>query len=83
MLRTLDPIRRARPRIALPPVVHEVPIGHRLQVVVSSTDLAYAGPTAANEYRVALAGEAGMRVLPLPLAAEPTPLAEEVVSQAA
>ena len=43
-------------RIALPPVAHQVPVGHRLQVVVSSTDQAYAVPAATRVYRVDLTG---------------------------
>ena len=44
--------------VALPAVSHQVPIGHRLQLVVSSTDQAYAVPTRAAAYRVGLAGPA-------------------------
>ena len=44
--------------VALPAVSHQVPVGHRLQLVVSSTDQAYAVPTRAAAYRVGLAGPA-------------------------
>ncbi len=40
--------------VALPSVVHRVPIGHRVQVVVASTDQAYAGPSDSAVYTVAL-----------------------------
>lgn len=48
--------------VALPPVAHQVPVGHRLQVVVSSTDQAYAVPATAAFYTVGLAD--GALVLP-------------------
>ncbi len=44
--------------VALPAVSHQVPVGHRLQLVVSSTDQAYAVPARAAAYRVGLAGPA-------------------------
>ena len=40
--------------VALPPVVHRLPIGHRLQLVVSTTDQAYAGPSDVSQYTIAL-----------------------------
>ena len=43
--------------VALPAVAHQVPVGHRLRVVVSSTDQAYAPPRTAAVHTVALAGE--------------------------
>jgi ABC-2 type transport system ATP-binding protein len=49
--------------VALPPVAQQVPVGHRLQLVVSSTDQAYAVPRAAAAYSVALAGDPAL-VLP-------------------
>ncbi len=51
-------------QVALPAVAHQVPVGHRLQVVVSSTDQAYAGPTKAAVYQVGLSGD---RALALPV----------------
>ena len=53
-VRGLVPGRAREVMVALPPVAHEVPVGHRLQLVVSSTDQAYAVPAAAATYRVAL-----------------------------
>ncbi|GHJ37408.1 alpha/beta fold hydrolase [Streptomyces sp. TS71-3] len=44
-------------RITLPAVDHEVVAGHRLRVVLTSTDLAYASPAAAATYTVAPAGD--------------------------
>ena len=44
-------------QVALPAVAHQVPVGHRLRVVISSTDQAYAFPTAAAVYTVDLDGE--------------------------
>ena len=62
----LSGLTRGRPErvtVALPPVSHQVPVGHRLQVVVSTTDQAYALPEHAAVYQVALAGD---RALVLP-----------------
>ncbi|MDP9241312.1 MAG: ATP-binding cassette domain-containing protein, partial [Actinomycetota bacterium] len=50
-------------RISLPAVVHDFPAGHRMRVVVSSTDQAYALPPGARTYRVSLAGDSAL-VLP-------------------
>ncbi len=41
--------------VALPAVSHQVPVGHRLRLVVATTDSAYAGPTDPATYSVALA----------------------------
>ena len=41
--------------MALPAVAHQVPVGHRLQLVVSSTDQAYAVPVRPAVYRIGLA----------------------------
>ncbi|MGF1430112.1 alpha/beta fold hydrolase [Kitasatospora sp. LaBMicrA B282] len=41
--------------VNLPAVDHEVPAGHRLRLVLASTDLAYASPTPAATYQIALA----------------------------
>ena len=59
----LVPGRPATVDVALPPVAQQVPVGHRLQLVVSSTDQAYAVPRAAAAYSVALAGDPAL-VLP-------------------
>lgn len=40
--------------VALPSIVHRLPIGHRLQLVVSSTDQAYAGPSETATYAIAV-----------------------------
>ncbi|WP_194909087.1 alpha/beta fold hydrolase [Catenulispora rubra] len=42
-------------RVTLPEVVHDFAAGHRLTLVVSTTDLAYQTPATARTYRVALA----------------------------
>ncbi len=65
-------------RVRLPTVVLDAPAGHRLRLVVSSTDAAYALPDDARTYAVALApaqgpaqgGEAQEGVLRLALADE-------------
>ncbi|HET9873081.1 MAG TPA: alpha/beta fold hydrolase [Propionibacteriaceae bacterium] len=59
----LEPGVERTVRVALPPVANRVQIGHRLQLVVSSTDQAYAGPAAAGSYRIDLGGA---RALVLP-----------------
>ena len=48
--------------VALPAVSHQVPVGHRLQLVLATTDSAYAGPVAPATYTLGLAG--GDLVLP-------------------
>jgi ABC-2 type transport system ATP-binding protein len=62
-------------RVALPPVAHQVPVGHRMQVVASSTDQAYAVPSGTSVYRVDL-GASEQLVLPRlqASAADPTRL---------
>ena len=55
-LQGLTPGRPVEVEVALPSVVRTVAAGHRLQVVVSSTDLAYAVPRDARVYTVALVG---------------------------
>ncbi|MFC1435653.1 alpha/beta fold hydrolase [Streptacidiphilus sp. N1-3] len=42
--------------VHLPAVDHEVPAGHRLRLVLSSTDLAYASPVLPASYTVGLVG---------------------------
>lgn len=53
----LDPTKPMPVTIALPPVSHKVPVGHRLQLVISTTDQAYSNATRAAQYDVALAGD--------------------------
>ncbi|MEV4561909.1 alpha/beta fold hydrolase [Kitasatospora sp. NPDC049285] len=43
-------------QVRLPAVDHDFPAGHRLRLVLASTDLAYATPAQAATYRVAAAG---------------------------
>ena len=43
-------------QIALPAVDHDFPAGHRLRLVLASTDLAYASPAEPATYRAAVAG---------------------------
>jgi len=54
----LTPGRAAPVEVALPAVSHQVPVGHRLQVVISSTDQAYAVPSQPAVYRIRLSGPA-------------------------
>jgi ABC-2 type transport system ATP-binding protein len=58
----LTPARPERVQVALPTVAHQVPVGHRLRLVVASTDQAYAVPAVAAVYSVALAGEPTLRL---------------------
>ena len=60
--------------VALPAVAHQVPVDHRLQVVISSTDQAYALPTTAAVYQIALSGD---RTLALPQVALTSPDADQ------
>jgi ABC-2 type transport system ATP-binding protein len=53
----LTPGKPTRVSVALPAVAHQVPVEHRLQVVVATTDQAYARPGPPAVYSVALAGE--------------------------
>ncbi|MGI8457610.1 MAG: alpha/beta fold hydrolase [Propionibacteriaceae bacterium] len=62
-VRGLTPGTAQTIRVALPPVSHEVPVGHRVQLVVASTDQAYAVPRSAAVYQIGLVG--GSVVLPL------------------
>jgi ABC-2 type transport system ATP-binding protein len=43
--------------VALPSVSHQVPVGHRLQVVISTTDQAYSVPAKSAIYSIGLAGD--------------------------
>ncbi len=69
-LTDLTPGRATTVRVALPAVATQVPVGHRLRLVVSSTDQAYAVPAAPTAYTVELAGDRGLAVPMLPLTAE-------------
>ena len=53
----LDPDKPMRVTIALPAVTHKVPVDHRLQLVITTTDQAYANAVVAARYEVALAGD--------------------------
>jgi ABC-2 type transport system ATP-binding protein len=48
--------------VRLPSVVRDIPAGHRLRVVLSTTDQAYAMPQEARLYRISLAGDAALTV---------------------
>ena len=50
----LVPGRTTTVEVALPVVAHTVPVGHRLRLVLATTDSAYAGPVTPATYRVAL-----------------------------
>jgi ABC-2 type transport system ATP-binding protein len=54
--------------IALPAIVRDIPVGHRLRVVLASTDQAYALPQEARAYRIGLAGNSALSVPQVPLA---------------
>jgi ABC-2 type transport system ATP-binding protein len=58
----LDANTPQRVTVALPAVSHKVPVGHRLQLVVSTTDQAYANAVQAAGYRVTLAGDAAVAI---------------------
>jgi ABC-2 type transport system ATP-binding protein len=53
----LDPTQPARVTVALPAVSHKVPVGHRLRLVISTTDQAYANGVSAARYDVTVAGD--------------------------
>jgi ABC-2 type transport system ATP-binding protein len=53
----LTPNRPTRVTVALPAVAHQVPVEHRLQVVVSTTDQAFALPGQSAVHTLALGGE--------------------------
>ncbi len=55
--------------IALPAVVHDVDAGHRLRLVLSSTDQAYAMPATPQRYTVELTGDGALSVPVVALAA--------------
>jgi ABC-2 type transport system ATP-binding protein len=50
----LDPRNPQQVTVALPTVSHKVPVGHRLQLVVSTTDQAYTNAVQAANYQVGL-----------------------------
>jgi ABC-2 type transport system ATP-binding protein len=60
------PAEGATVTIALPAVVLDLPPGHRLRVVLSTTDQAYATPTATQVYAVDLGGDRALTVPVLP-----------------
>jgi ABC-2 type transport system ATP-binding protein len=60
----LDPTRPVRVTVALPAVSHKVPVGHRLQLVIATTDQAYANAVSAARYNVTVAGDRAA-VIPL------------------
>jgi ABC-2 type transport system ATP-binding protein len=62
----LEASKPLRVTVALPAVSHKVPVGHRLQLVVSTTDQAYANEVHAAGYQVRLAGDAAA---PIPVIA--------------
>ncbi|MFI1517675.1 alpha/beta fold hydrolase [Kitasatospora cineracea] len=51
-------------QVALPAVDHEFPAGHRLRLVLASTDLAYASPAQAATYTVSAAGPLSVPTVP-------------------
>jgi len=53
--------------IALPAIVRDVPAGHRLRVVLSSTDQGYAVPVTARGYQISLAGDSMLTIPVIPL----------------
>jgi ABC-2 type transport system ATP-binding protein len=62
----LDPTQPVRVTVALPAVSHKVPVGHRLQLVITTTDQAYANAVPAARYDVTVAGD---RAAAIPLLA--------------
>jgi ABC-2 type transport system ATP-binding protein len=64
----LTPDQPTTVEVALPAVAHQVPVGHRLRVVVSSTDQAYANPKTGAVYGIAVAGAAELTLPRLPSA---------------
>ena len=67
-LHALTPDQPTTVDVALPAVAHQVPVGHRLRVVVSSTDAAYANRKSGTVYRIGLAGTPQLTVPQLPTA---------------
>lgn len=61
-------------RLTLPAIDHEVGKGHRLRLVLASTDLAYASPAAPATYTVSLKGDLSVPTAPeVTAAATPLP----------
>jgi ABC-2 type transport system ATP-binding protein len=58
----LDPNKPLRVRIALPAITHQVPVGHRLQLVLATTDQAYANPAQPANYDIKLTGEPAVTI---------------------
>ncbi len=58
----LAPGRPRTVQLVLPSVVHDVPVGHRLQLVIASTDQAYAVPDQASVYQIAVAPGAALTI---------------------
>jgi ABC-2 type transport system ATP-binding protein len=58
----LDPSKPLRAAVALPAISHKVPVDHRLQLVISTTDQAYASAVQAARYHVSLAGDPGVAI---------------------
>ncbi|TJZ74888.1 alpha/beta fold hydrolase [Rhodococcus oryzae] len=54
--------------VALPGIAFQVPQGHHLEVVVTTTDQAYANPLSPAQFSVALADDAGLLVPSVPAA---------------
>ncbi len=52
--------------VTLPGIAFQVPQGHHLEVVVTTTDQAYANPLSPAQYSVALADDAGLLVPSVP-----------------
>ncbi|MGO1974386.1 MAG: alpha/beta fold hydrolase [Propionibacteriaceae bacterium] len=71
----LTPGRAARVQVTLPPVVRQVPTDHRLRLVVSSTDQAYATPTRSTSMRIGLA-EPELVLPEFPTAGSPAPVVD-------
>ena len=61
-LTRLDPKKPLRVTVALPAISHKVPVDHRLQLVVSTTDQAYANAVQAASYQVGLADKTGVAI---------------------
>ncbi|MFE1336140.1 CocE/NonD family hydrolase [Streptomyces sp. NPDC058733] len=60
--------------LTLPAIDHEVRRGHRLRLVLASTDLGYASPAAPATYTVSLRGDLGVPTAPgVTIAAAPLP----------
>ena len=58
----LHPNKPLRVTVALPAISHKVPVEHRLQLVISTTDQAYANAVQAASYEVSLADKTGVAI---------------------